>query len=629
MASPFQQQSLRRKLVYFALIVGLFTAAVILRRYPAYGMEAQAQQLEIREQNLGEVELTGAALRLTLTGSRGMAVCYLWILAQDKKMRHEWNELDMIVRSLIKLQPHFISPWIFQSWNLTYNVSVECDRVKDKYFYIARGIQLLAEGERQNRNVPTLRYYVGFFTQGKFGISDEQNTLRTLFQLSCMDTNDRDPSRYRQIVRGRSVVNMDKFEEFCRKNPFLVRRLRTLLRCKNPEDVVEFLAANQRIPSRFEDSISRAADFDYDRPASPMRAQGDRFPVLPPEHSEFDPADYTDDVRDLEFYFDNYFTARAWYGYSQDPLKDPRQRAPMARLIFQGYPARAQAFIAERQQQEGWFDQDGWELAGWFPVDPAQPDGAKKTVVVGDGRPWGEESWGRAYEMYRRHGIDHELYKTPKEMAALSTPDVSRIQFNQGLTNFNHFYYRSEVERNPDTVQARKAFYLADRLRRTGERARALQMYESPAAFGPPSTWDKSKATGWKRILMSHPEFRNDMDQQEESYTNQRRYLNLVRDLRLAQYRPVFVAQDFLSQGTMGPGVVQVQVPIHLVPSVDVIARGPLDDVDDQGEDFIGPGAILTVNQRMGLPTDPELFARAHGSKRPSTQPPPIPPAGY
>jgi hypothetical protein len=620
MASPFQQQSLRRKIIYFGLIVGLFTCMVIVRRYPTYGVEAQAQNLELREQNLGEVELTGAALRLTLTGSRGLAVCYLWMVAQDKKMRHEWNELEMVVRSLIKLQPHFISPWIFQSWNLTYNVSVECDRVKDKYFYIARGIELLADGERQNRNSPILRHNIGFFTQGKFGISDENNTLRSLFQLSCMDPKDRDPARFRQIVRDRSVVNMDVFEEFCRKNPFLVRRLRSVLRCKTPEDVVEFLAANQKLPSRFEEPKSAAGD--YDRPATPLRPEGDRFPVLPPEHSEFDPDDYTDSVRDLEYFFDNYYTARAWYGYAQDPLKDPRRRAPMALLIFQGYPARAQSFIAERQQQEGWFDREGWELTDWFPADRSQPEGPKRSLVIGNGFDWGENSWGRAFEMYQRHGRDHDLLKTPAEIAALP-PDLRvRFDYNLRLTNFNHHYHKAEVERTPEAVQARRVFYQADRLRRTGERARALQMYEDPAAFGPPSTWDKSKATGWKRVLMKYPDFRYDLDQQEDSYTTQRRYLNLVRDLRLSQIRPLLVAQDFIALGTMAPGAERLRLPIHLVPTVEVPLLGPLDDVDDQGEDFIGPGAVLSVHQRFGIPYDPSLFEKAHTSKRPPVQPP-------
>ena len=60
MASPFQQRSLQRKLIYLGAILVLFTASYAFRRY---AVVAQAEQLALREQNIGEVELTGAAVR--------------------------------------------------------------------------------------------------------------------------------------------------------------------------------------------------------------------------------------------------------------------------------------------------------------------------------------------------------------------------------------------------------------------------------------------------------------------------------------------------------------------------------------------------------------------------------------
>ena len=73
----------------------------------------------------------------------------LWIYSMDAFKKNQWNELEFYTHALTKLQPHFVTPWLFQSWNLAYNVSVESDRPFDKYFYIARGVQLLAEGERR------------------------------------------------------------------------------------------------------------------------------------------------------------------------------------------------------------------------------------------------------------------------------------------------------------------------------------------------------------------------------------------------------------------------------------------------------------------------------------------------
>src|SRR4051812_47941600 len=146
MASPYQQQVFQRKLLYIGLILLLFTASLIWRRSV---VDDLASRLAIREESRGDVEVTGAAVRLSLTGLRGLATCVLWNTAIEKQKKNQWNELEVLVRLVTKLQPHFITPWLFQSWNLSYNVSVESDRIRDKYFYICRGIILLAGGERQ------------------------------------------------------------------------------------------------------------------------------------------------------------------------------------------------------------------------------------------------------------------------------------------------------------------------------------------------------------------------------------------------------------------------------------------------------------------------------------------------
>src|SRR5258708_27226398 len=170
MASPFQQQSLQRKIIYIISGVVLLTGAYFYRKGV---VEPLATSLDLREENLGEVELTGSAIRLGLTGSRGLVVCALWVSADDKQKKNQWNELELLVRTVTKLQPHFLSPWLFQSWNLAYNVSVESDRVRDKFFFISRGIELLAEGQRQKRHQPQLRDPIGFYLQNNMRASDQ------------------------------------------------------------------------------------------------------------------------------------------------------------------------------------------------------------------------------------------------------------------------------------------------------------------------------------------------------------------------------------------------------------------------------------------------------------------------
>src|SRR5438876_376713 len=97
MATPFQQQALQRKIIYTGLIAMLFTAAWAWR---SYAVEPQARDLALREESLGEVELSGSAIRLGLIGSRGLVTCGLWITAMEKQKKNQWNELEILVRTL-------------------------------------------------------------------------------------------------------------------------------------------------------------------------------------------------------------------------------------------------------------------------------------------------------------------------------------------------------------------------------------------------------------------------------------------------------------------------------------------------------------------------------------------------
>jgi hypothetical protein len=603
MANPFQQQSLRRKVTYFTLIVVLFTAALVFRRAPAYGVESQAEKLSLREQSLGEVELTDKLMRLTLTGSRGFAVCALWYTAIEKQKKHEWNELELLVRSFIKLQPHFITPWLYQSWNLAYNVSVECDRVKDKYFYVAQGINLLSQGERQNINHPDMRFYIGLYTQNKMGISDENNTLRSLYQMSCIDPVERDPNRFRRTVNGVTVIDLDQFETFCQNHPFLVRRLRDYLRCSKPEDVVDFLAANQKIPSWFED---RSENVPEGEQTSRLRPLDDRFPVLPPAQT-FNPQELTYDST-LGDDFDNYAGARAWFGYAQDPIK-ARPPRYMAQIIFENYPARAQCYVAERREQEGWFD-DGWEIKDWFPRDKARPEGAKRVAKVGAERNWAGESWDRGFQMYKEYGETHGMLKTPKEYKDMSDPEKGQYEHNRQMTNFPHHYHKALVEKTPEAITARRVFFKADQLRKHGDRELALEEYEKQEAF-----------PAWKKILLANKEFRQDVDVQEDTYIMQRKYLAVLRDKRLPTLRQLLLVQEFLSQGAIAPPAGQLAwLPIHVLPTMRVPLQGPFDGTDEDGVPLIGQQAINSAINHYHLTRDPGV------APPPSPKLPPVKP---
>jgi hypothetical protein len=625
MASPFQQQSLRRKVIYIVIILVLSFATYLIRQSAAFGIDAQARNLELREQDQGEVGLTGSALRLSLLGSRGVVVCYLWMVAIDKQKKNEWNELELIVNSLTKLEPHFIKPWLFQSWNLAYNVSVESDRIRDKYFYITRGIQLLAEGERQNKNHPDLRFSMGFYNQHKIGLADEANTLRCLYQMSCIDPLERDTERnsrnpkalQKEDGNGNRVINTEQFERFCKRYPMLVRRLHEALRCETPRDIVDWLDDNKKVPCRYEEKRA-GADFDLEQ--TPFKAPPEQFPLLPP----LDPlVDDTADPAAMDF--DNFMDARDWYTYSVKPVYQLGRRPQyMAEKIFLGYPARGQHYVAEYLEKEGWFDEEGWKIRGWFPSDKFQ-DG--RDAVVGDGTNWAARAWHKAHEMYKKHGKEDGLHLEPEEMQSmeeranryrqrynlsaasrgveLSPEDLSNSEMvegkkahetlfwythNRAMTNFPHFYFVSQVEQEANAIKARKDFFTAEQLRKAGERELALEMY-------------RRAMPEWRKLLLDHRDFRRDGNVQEDTYEVQLKYLGLVRELVGKDVQRLLVEQDYLSQALVRPPIVVPYLPSpYLIRDLELPLMTPFDGLDSEAAPLIQDDAKDRVRNRLSLP---------------------------
>lgn len=619
MATPHHQQTLQRKILYIGLILALFFVLIF---YRPYLIETRAQELALRDEDRGDVELTGKVVTLGLTGLRGVVITALWSSAKEKMEKNQWNELELLVRSVTKLQPHFVTPWLFQSWNLSYNVAVQCDREADQYFYITRGIELLAEGERQNKFNPEIRYYVGFYNQHKIMLADRTNMLAALYHMSCIDPAQRDPRRFRKPnAEGRLTLDyisggMIEFEKFCQEHPQLIRRLREKVRCASPEDVVQFLEENRRVPSLYEDDPKRMQrPWTRDEETKKLHAMGDRFPALPPgpARERLDQNALTQDSL-LEDHIDAYRVARAWYSYAVETLPEPdwtpgrykpitdpaKQKLPrFTTQLFRNYPARAQSYAATRLEEDGWYDDKGWLITGWFPGDQFAD---QKPARVGSGRKWAQESWHDAYLLWRQIGENHHLYLTPEKERDLIAradawakkndlprgqppPDIPEDQIKdegmkafiflwnfdhyRRLSNFPHFLAQAQVFALPETVDARWHLYLADRAKTDGDRRQAIEEYER--AF-----------PAYNEILKAHEEFRTDGTIAEEALDHQLAYLNLCRELHGRQWKQALAAHAFLGLAVCGPSPVSASLPLaqlarpHLLPDVDI--SGPLDD---------------------------------------------------
>jgi hypothetical protein len=685
MASPFQQQALRRKLIYIGIIIALFSVSVLVRLHL---VQPRAQALALRDQDAGNAELAGSAVRLSLTGLRGVVVCALWNNAIDKQKKNQWDEFEILARSITKLQPHFITPWLWQSWNVSYNIAVKCDLPRDKYFYIARGIELLAEGERQNRYQPDLRFSMGTYYQQKIPMHDHRIPLQALLEMSAIDplhrqsqwfwAMEKDAAGNFQFLRdkyghrqdldpdgriiprdreGRPVdasgrpVQLDnehrpRFEQFCLEHPRLLRRLRQQLGFNTPEKVGKWLDENLKIPSLFGDVVDGEGRNAKTRP---RLNREDPFPLVP-QGDSYNPGRPPDDeaLAKLGQEADGFALAREWYAYAQLPVPDPdpempgtsqpvtdpiRQRPPghMTTILFRNFPPRAQSYVGERLEEDGWFDASGWKVTGLFRGDRFSTG---EPAVIGIDRKWAQDAFEYAHQMWTKHGLaNHLLFSADDEEAARKEADLERqaqryrkahnlarsspdprlrpeeendpemaaskhahdllraYDHYRVMTNFEHFYFGSRAEAEPDTVAARKGLYDAEQLRLEA-RAQALPAYE-----------DALKR--WAKALADHPRFRSNDIVQEDSFEAQWNYTQLFHDSPAGRV----LKQQLFAQALLGESLLPAPSTAWLAAAqlarpqgvAAPVLNGPLDGVDSKGHELLDSMNVEAVLRRKNL----------------------------
>lgn len=179
--------SFYRKITYLVLI------AVLLFPISQLGAPATTEdeggrlaqlraEHDLGQSDLGDIDPASETIRLATLGLRGVAVSMLWNKANEYKKKEDWTNFRATLSQLSKLQPYFIKFWQYQAWNLTYNVSVELDDVRDRFHYVKRGIEFLKKGITYNRDSPYLLSELGWFIGNKIGRADEKKEYRRLFK---------------------------------------------------------------------------------------------------------------------------------------------------------------------------------------------------------------------------------------------------------------------------------------------------------------------------------------------------------------------------------------------------------------------------------------------------------------
>ncbi|HRR35016.1 MAG TPA: hypothetical protein P5026_13010 [Kiritimatiellia bacterium] len=148
---------------------------------------------EVRRERLPEA-YTGAASEVPpaitfvmagLGGFRGVVAEVLWFRANRLQDAGRYLELVQLADWLTMLDPHASEAWVYNAWNLAYNVSVMMGRPEDRLRWVSNGITLLRDdGLRFNPRDARLYRELAWFYQNKVGDSLDQAHLTYKLDLA-------------------------------------------------------------------------------------------------------------------------------------------------------------------------------------------------------------------------------------------------------------------------------------------------------------------------------------------------------------------------------------------------------------------------------------------------------------
>jgi hypothetical protein len=120
---------------------------------------------------------------VALGGFRGLISNLLWIRANDLQQDDKYFEAAQLADWITDLEPHFAQVWVFQAWNMAYNISVKFKEnapgdYSDRWRWVQRGIALLRdEGLRYNPDEVLIYRELAWFFQHKIGQNQDDGNV--------------------------------------------------------------------------------------------------------------------------------------------------------------------------------------------------------------------------------------------------------------------------------------------------------------------------------------------------------------------------------------------------------------------------------------------------------------------
>jgi len=475
------RSAFQRKLIYLAVLVGLMLPLAWLgmpasSRSEGGTLAVLRKKYQLNHESLGSLDPTSETVRLSALGLRGLATALLWQKADDFRKKEDWSNLMATIDTIVKLQPHYISVWRYQGWNVAYNISVEWDDYRDRYYWVMRGVHFLENGTRVNQNDPSLLYDTGWTLTHKIGRADEHVFFRQLFQK---DPDFHPPSRpFRE--RDNWLVGKEYYRRSEKENDKGLRRFRgtaPVIYHSTPALANYYYAMAIQSEGQLDERATQAWDTAY----------------------------------------------REWAGTGQQPLS-------LGERLFDSYegPHRLNDYESVRAT----VDRERAQLDELVPGARAKLAADKlATLTPNEARLLNtpEDQFTQTEEYQIKDAAQHKTLVTDAEIAALAAPDkkaqsqklVQSIQHNleamhwinsdRGIVNFNYWRTRARSEQTRSALAARRAMYLGQTAFAAAELEKARDEFEDGLEY-------------WRVVLDDFPALRNDVMTADELLGHAERY---------------------------------------------------------------------------------------------------------
>ncbi|MBI3838199.1 MAG: hypothetical protein HY288_09745 [Planctomycetia bacterium] len=491
-----------RKIVYVCIIAALLLPLSWLSQPETSeskgGLLAQMRKdNQLSQANLGEIDPASETIKLATLGMRGVAANILWEKANYYKKVEDWASYSAALEQITKLQPNFVSVWIFQGWNLSYNISVEFDDYRDRYYWVIKGIDFLKEGTKYNTNEPRLMSDIGWTIAQKIGRADEHVQFRRLFREDDDFNGSRPLAQRDNWLVGREWLTAA--EQVVDKGVALKGESPLLFHTHPAMCLINYCEALEE-----EGTFGEVAKNAWKKAADAWTELANRD--LPTVYN------FTIRLNEKEFFQQRSEQAQA----ELNRLTPPGSREKIA--------AEKLAALSEKEREA--HDTPAEQLTAEQRTIRYEVD--QKLAV------------GHLELADRVTGEDHAEALKAAEEASQADFIANAIESERGIVNFDYWLLRCQVEPNDDTLAARKLIYDGDKA------FLSVQLPQAKANYA--QGFDR-----WRQVLDTHPKLLEDPNLTDELVDSITHYQGVLHQLDETFPQP-FLLQDVVDKDAIFHG---------------------------------------------------------------------------